>query len=247
MEVPLNDLARDEDSAPPVRLQPIPKEYEPNLDMPLGDEIPMPYEVAEASRPTPLETDDSPAPQAPEPDLDIEALEAALAKKVATVPVSAQTSYAPHVFWLAAACAVLLLLNVGTAMLVFREALTAEIPALHGLYRAMGYQQTKGLSFADLKLTRYGTEQKPRFDVAGVVVNTMDNAVQEPDVRIALLGKNDEILREWRLNGGEKDVPKDRPLHFSTQKEYLRSARAGEATTLLLHLGSPVELSLATE
>ena len=236
-----------EDASPPRRLQPIPREYTSDIGMPLGDEFPM--QAPEPRYTAPAE--ETPAtPQEPEEEIDIDALEQAIALKQASLPSMAPRSYAPHIAMMAMACVIFLLLNLFTAFLFFRDTITAAIPATRALYSMVGFQPTQGLSLADLKLKRYDNANNPnypRFDIAGTIVNTQDLAIQEPDVWIAMVGKNGEILREWMMNGGEKRVPKDRPLTFSTQNEYLKTSRVAEAESLVLHLGSPVELSLSDE
>ncbi|MBY0354578.1 MAG: zinc-ribbon domain-containing protein [Rickettsiales bacterium] len=236
------------------RAQPVHKEYGSDVGMPLGDEFPIPQESqprevmpAENMSAPPMQDDwEADLAVVPEKEIDFEALDAALTQKTkAMMAVPVRTERGPKMMLLAMACGVLLLLNVTTAIVFFRVPLLRTIPALSGLYSVIGYQDKSGLSFADLRLTRYGTKERPRFDISGVVVNTSDHTITEPDVRIAMITKKGEVLREWPLNGGDKAVPQDRPLNFSTQDQFLKTMRAAEAETLVLHLGSPLELSLS--
>lgn len=236
-----------EDASLPRRLQPIPKEYTSDIGMPLGDEFPMQPPAPVKASPAEEEPE---APEPPEEDIDLEALEQAIALKQASLPSMTPRSYASHITIMATACVALLLLNIFTAFLFFRDSVTTAIPATRALYSAVGFQPTQGLSLADLSLKRYDNTNNPnypRFDISGMIVNAQDLAIQEPDVWIAIMDKEGKTLREWMMNGGEKRVPKDRPLTFSTQNEYLRTSRAAEAESLVLHLGSPLELSLSDE
>lgn len=248
------------EEAPPVRAQPVPKEYEPEIGMPLGDEVSladiqaaMEEERSQAAEHVIDEDDDEEEeeafvesrPEEPLDDIDFDALDQAIAVKTASLPSASSGDSKSLVMPLAIVCLVLLVLNIATALMFFREPISRTIPAMIGLYRALGYQPTSGLSFSDLRLMRYGSPKLPRFDVAGVVLNGADYTLTEPDIRLSLVSKKGEVIREWQLSGGDKEVPKEQPLHFSTQNEFLRASRAAEAEALVLHLGSPLELSLS--
>ena len=258
---------KEEEEAPPARPQPVPKEYESEIGMPLGDELPSPEELAaaEASAAASYHDDDDededededdeeldePRIEEPLPDIDFDALDKALASNapaITKVKVKmADDSPRRFLLPLAIICTVLLLLNIITAMLFFREPIARALPATLGIYKMFGYHPTQGLSFSDLKLMRFGTPELPRFDVAGAVLNGGDRPLIEPDIRIAMVGKDGKLIREWQMSGGDKKVPKAQPLIFSTQNEFLRASRSAEAEALILQLGSPLELSLSDQ
>jgi predicted Zn finger-like uncharacterized protein len=231
---------REETEATPApRPQPIPREYEPNLDMALGDEIPMPFERQFAAEETTPE---------PEADIDFETLDAALTRSTAALPAAAPANaWRAQKVMIAAACVALVVLNLGTAFLFFRDSIARTIPATRSLYGALGYQDTSGISFADLRLKRTGTEQRPRFSVEGKIVNTLDKPFRQPDVHIALIGKDGEILREVPVEGSDKPLPKDQALPFSVPAKYFATPRAAQAEAMVLRLGSPLELSIADQ
>lgn len=248
-------VASTEFSAPPMRAQPVAKEYEANLTAPLGDEYPMeaPPMVADSTEDGSTEHDSAEhdaqmMPSGPEEkEIDIEALDRALTRKSTSLAMARPSKDSFHITMAAAACIALILFNMVAAALYFREPVIRALPVLKPLYQLAGFRETKGLSFADLKLVRYGTKERPRFDIAGAVINTTDQPITEPDIRLAMVTKDGEILREWPMNGGNKSVPKDRPLTFSTQNQFLKTSRSGEAASLVLHLGSPLELMLSDE
>lgn len=229
------------------RPQPIAKEYEPNLDMALGDEIPVPAGRIAVSA-DPVSTAFGIPDAAPEEEIDIEALDAALQRDSAALPVaSSSTPAQAQTLVLAAACVVLIFLNFATAFLFFRDSLIHAIPATRGLYTALGYQDTSGIHFADLRLKKGGNDARPRYSIEGKIVNTSNRPLQQPDAHIALIGKNGEILREVPVEGSKKPLPKDQALPFSVPAKYFATPRAAQAEAMVLRLGSPLELSIADQ
>lgn len=161
-------------------------------------------------------------------------------KRPATGAPSAalQTQRPSRLMPCAALAASVLLLGAG-ALTYFQE--TLRPLGLHGVYTLLGMEKSGAIQLANLSLTKLERVARTTYMLEGKVVNISDVPQPIPAVRIRLMSKDGNVLREWKY--AQPGIMKPREvLPFSANK--LDAAYEKSAHHFQVDIGSGFELAI---
>ncbi|HHK74419.1 MAG TPA: hypothetical protein ENJ57_04555 [Rhizobiales bacterium] len=139
-----------------------------------------------------------------------------------------------RVLKLAAMAAALALLAGGG--IYYRMAVCTYVPALAGLYEAIGLPvNLLGVDFAGVELTRKYENGFPLLSIQGEVVNVSGRVRQVPDVRLGLKGPGGQEIYHWSINVGRTRLGPDQRVKFVTRL----ASPPEEASKLILKFDTP--------
>lgn len=115
------------------------------------------------------------------------------------------------------ALALLVVLFVGAAV-GLRTEIVRAVPALDGLYRAVGLgTNVLGLDFLDVKTLRTTREGTETLMVSARIVNITDRVAFVPPVLVSLLDSEDAVIYEWGVTPATRNMLPGDVLGIDTQ------------------------------
>lgn len=169
-------------------------------------------------------------------------------QKIPPIPEGSSVPAIPHPLAvpknLKIATIALAVLFVLVSLVYFQPAIVRAIPALQGIYAALGMYPTDGIVLAGMEYEK----QQPEGDKAslkdhhgfkGYIVNTSGEPRRSPHISIALQGKDNVLLRRKRLHI-DKEMAPGEAVPFD---EVLTSSPESLRHVVIEH-GSPIELKL---
>ncbi len=133
-------------------------------------------------------------------------------------PKSAGMTSSGNRKWLsiaAIAASVVLLAGGGV---YYRQALSSYLPALAGVYSAIGLPvNLLGVDFAGVRLQQKYENGFPVLSVQGEVVNISGRMRRVPDVRLGLRGPGGQEIYHWSINIGRTELGPNERVKFVTR------------------------------
>jgi hypothetical protein len=100
----------------------------------------------------------------------------------------------------------------------YRTAICAYVPAMAGLYDAIGLPvNLLGVDFAKVRLKRKYENGFPVLSVQGEVVNVSGTPRRVPDVRLGLRGPGGQEIYHWSINVGRTRLEPNERVKFVTR------------------------------
>ncbi len=100
----------------------------------------------------------------------------------------------------------------------YRQAVSSYLPALAGVYSAMGLPvNLLGVDFAGVRLQQKYENGFPVLSVQGEVVNISGKMRRVPDVRLGLRGPGGQEIYHWSINIGRTELGPNERVKFVTR------------------------------
>jgi predicted Zn finger-like uncharacterized protein len=174
----------------------------------------------------------------PEEDIDIDALEAALAKETSPVMGGEPQTKSTKGIWFAVI--IMILVIAATCFVLFRSSILPVLPFTSGIYSMIGYADTSGLVLKDIVAKKEKFGKKTKYNISGVIHNQTDSAAQSPVLSITILEEDGNMLKNWELTG-DKEIPANATMSIRPQN---LETFYGEPHSVDIRIGSPMELWL---
>lgn len=156
-----------------------------------------------------------------------------------SVPALQRARPAPMALKLATAALGVLCLIVG--FIYAQPAIQHSVPALAGVYSAMGMYSSEGVVLAGLEYEKSSAENslKDSHTLKGYLVNTSAEPRKMPRLRLTLQGKDGLLLRRKTLSDDSVLAPGESKYFVQTMQTSAESLRH-----VVIEHGSPFELKL---
>lgn len=224
--------------------EPFQTEFKP---APEPEPVPKPsaFESAPQPEPEPEPQTETPTDIGPIPDLD--AFEPTLEssedhprrRSRANLPVVAESKVPAS---LILAFVAMFLINWAIAGVVYHRSMIKYLPFTQDIYSIFGLYPTRGLTLTDVVFTKLPNDKVPTYQIDCKIINTTQRSQIVPEMRITLLGKDDEIITRQNVNSSQgKPIAPGERISCDQIKIELEN-RSKDAQKVRLDIGNAYDL-----
>lgn len=142
---------------------------------------------------------------------------------------------------IAYATAALLLAGISLTFLAGYVTIRHNAPALDKVYKMLGYASSEGVELVDMKMEKTQLPGKTTYDISGAILNRAGRSVPVPAVRIRLVDKDNNTLRQWDFSQ-EKMMKPNESIPFNAPKLRALGGTEDSAYAFIVDIGNGLEM-----